>query len=143
MFFARLLSAEPTFDVQITLAVLHAVAWQFAVRRLAVRVIAPWIMRRPWAARYRRRCYRAATPGHRAPALDLVLQYDSYECGQGGTVDRGGCSNQTGTITARSAAASSVSCSTSASANARIMLSWSFTRANARLSASANSLRTA
>ena len=31
---------------------------------IAVRVIAPWIMRRPWAARYRRRCYETLTHGY-------------------------------------------------------------------------------
>ena len=60
----RLLVAAPEFEVQIFLAVLHAIAWQFAVRRLATRVIAPWIMRRPWAARYRRRCYETLTHGY-------------------------------------------------------------------------------
>jgi len=60
----RLLSAEPTLEVQICLAILHAIAWQLAVRRLAVRVISPWINRQSWAPVYKRRSHDTLTNGY-------------------------------------------------------------------------------
>lgn len=60
----RLLIAEPAYEVQIMLAVLHAIAWQLAVRRLAVGFISPWINRQPWARVYKRRSHDTLTNGY-------------------------------------------------------------------------------
>lgn len=72
----RLLVAAPEFQVQITLALLHAIAWQLAVRRLAVGSISPWINRQSWASVYKRRSHDTLTNGYGVHFKDEAAAYN-------------------------------------------------------------------